>query len=325
MNITIFGCKDSTLHLLKFFKKNHYIVHLVTIDKEIASKNDIAGFIDLSHYNNLFETIYLAESYNLKNDRDLKHFEIEKKSTIAFCIGWQRLIPEEILGKFNKGVFGMHGSARNLPFGKGRSPMNWSIIEGRKLFYTNLFKYQNGIDNGPVVGNSVFSILDTDTAETLHFKNTLSMIHLIRNHIKDLLSGAIKLTEQKNLMGSFYPKRESTDSVIDWRDDIENIDRLIRAVAPPFSGGICSLNSIFFYIYRASKFYTDVEFHTFLDANFGEILDVMPNGKFLVRCSGGVLLVHEFSSFTIKQGDQLDILDSPFKKFKRNVYGFFDI
>jgi hypothetical protein len=26
-----------------------------------------------------------------------------KKSTIAFSVGWQRLIPEEILDKFNKG------------------------------------------------------------------------------------------------------------------------------------------------------------------------------------------------------------------------------
>lgn len=46
--------------------------------------------------------------------------------------------------------------------------MNWSLIEGRKWFHTNLFKFQAGIDDGPIVDTFTFSITDADTGETLH-------------------------------------------------------------------------------------------------------------------------------------------------------------
>ena len=108
---------------------------------------------------------------------------------IGFAIGWQRLIPENILNCFECGVFGMHGSSQDLPFGKGRSPMNWSLIEGRKWFYTNLFKYENGIDNGDIIGKDCFSIQESDTAETLHYKNLLSFFNILKiiGHISKII------------------------------------------------------------------------------------------------------------------------------------------
>ena len=47
----------------------------------------------------------------------------------------KRLIPIDILEQFSVGAFGMHGSSMDLPLGRGRSPLNWSLIEGRKFFY----------------------------------------------------------------------------------------------------------------------------------------------------------------------------------------------
>ena len=60
-------------------------------------------------------------------------------------------------------------------------------------------------------------------------------------------------------------------------------------------------------------------------SKLGAVLDVFPNNKFLVRCSGGVLIIHNYEGITPNIGDVFDITDSPFKNFKRNVYGFFDI
>ena len=42
--------------------------------------------------------------------------------------------PEEILNTLSIGALGLHGSADMLPKGRGRSPMNWSLIEGKKRF-----------------------------------------------------------------------------------------------------------------------------------------------------------------------------------------------
>lgn len=324
-SIFLFGCKDTTLHVAKFLKQLNLHINLITIDPETAKKNDVAGYIDLSKYEELFKSIYIAESYSLTSSKDMKHFKKLDDFLLGFSIGWQRLIPGKILKYFSNGVHGMHGSTKDLPFGKGRSPMNWSIIEGRDYFCTNLFRYKSGVDNGPTIDKVIFSIQAEDTAETLHYKNTLSMCAIIKKNIASLISGDIIYKDQEVSDGeSFYPKRNPDDGLIDWRDDINNINKLIRAVAPPFSGAIGFINNTEIKINRASIFYTDLEDHPYKHIRFGEILEVFLNGKFLVRCSGGVLIIHESSNDFICVGDSFKKQQSPFKRFKRNEHGFFD-
>ena len=298
---------------------------MVTISPKVAADNQVAGYEDLTNSSSLFKTIYFAKSYSLKSE-DIIEIKKIKNIKLGFCIGWQRLIPSDLLNAFGVGVFGMHGSARDLPFGKGRSPMNWALIEGRKFFHTNLFKYDVGVDNGPILDSKTFSINEADTAETLHYKNTLSMCNLIKSNFQNLVSGNFQTRAQSLVDGeSFYPKRSPADGSIDWRDDIYNIERLIRAVAKPFDGAFSIIKQEKIIIERAAVFYTDIENHPFKDANFGKILDVFPNHKFLVRCSGGVLLIHKYNGSTPSVGSCFEVTGSPFEKNERNVYGFFDI
>ena len=326
MNIVLFGCTDKTLHAARYLSKLGLQIDLITISPITAVANKVAGYTDLTVNKKLFSSIYISESYALKTKKDKDNFRTIKKLKLGFSCGWQRLIPSEILDCFVIGVFGMHGSSRNLPFGKGRSPMNWSLIEGRKWFHTNLYKYQSDVDNGPVVDTYTFSINSSDTAETMHYKNILAMCYLIKKNLKALIDGTIKVKPQLIANGeSFYPKRAPADGVIDWRDDIFNIERLIRAVTNPFYGAFSFLNGIEVIILRSSILYTDIEQHPFKEATFGEVLDVFPNNKFLVRCSGGVLLVHEYKGDTPLVGVKFDEHEGALKSFERNHYGFFDV
>ena len=54
-------------------------------------------------------------------------------------------------------------------------------------------------------------------------------------------------------------------------------------------------------------------------------LDVRTYNKFLVRCSGGVLLVHEYKGDRPSAGNIFDEIEGTLNSFKRNSYGFFDI
>ena len=326
MEVCLFGCKDTTLHVAKFLYSKGADINLITIDDKLSAKNQVAGYLNLLEHRKLFKSVYVAKSYSLKDSEDKKFFESHNFNAPGFCIGWQRLIPEYVLEKFEFGVHGMHGSARDLPFGKGRSPMNWSIIEGRTFFYTNLFKYQPGVDDGPIVDRAVFSINAADTAETMHYKNVLSMCNIIDKNFEKLISGNVFYKSQNNNQGdSFYPKRSPKDGIIDWRDSVDNIDKLIRAVSPPFHGAIAFNKSQETLIYRASIFFTDIEDHPFIESSIGEIVDVFPSNKFLVRCSNGVLIVHEYSGPTPQATDCFLCQESPFTRFSRNEYGFFDV
>ena len=150
MEIFLFGCKDTTLHISKLFHKKGVLINLITISPSKGLEQKVAGYQDLTKHKEFFKDIYIAKKYNLSDENDIEYFK-NLNPSLGFAIGWQRLIPENILNCFSCGIFGMHGSAQDLPFGRGRSPMNWSLIEGRKWFYTNLFRYSSGIDNGEIV------------------------------------------------------------------------------------------------------------------------------------------------------------------------------
>lgn len=325
MQITLFGCKDTTLHVARHLLRQGRSVRLVTLLPDKGKEQDVAGYLDFRDHAHLFTDIYHAQRYDLTGTADKIHFA-KNSFELGICIGWQRLIPLDVLTQFTTGVFGMHGSSRDLPFGRGRSPMNWSILEGRQWFFTNLFKYEPGIDDGPVLDTDCFSITSDDTAETLHYKNSLSLIRLLETNFKYLVAGNFILKPQRDAAPTYYPKRNWEDGAIDWDDLVFNTQRKIRAVAAPFFGAFSYLNGELVKFHRCGVFYTDIESHVFRNAPNGFVCDVMPSGKFLVRCSGGVLIVHEHDGATkpIAAGQMFETTPEMLKVFPRNTHGFFD-
>ena len=324
--IAVFGCKTTTQFILESLAEKHKISHLITIDEALGEKNKVADYSDLRDVAvKLNIGFYQAKSYNLKNAEDISAINAMNLD-LAFVIGWQRLIPDEILREISIGVFGMHGSSMDLPLGRGRSPMNWSIIEDRKFFYTNLFKYDAGVDSGDILDTFLFSIRADDNAETMHFKNTLAMKHLILKNLSVLLENDFTLKKQKDIAPTYYPKRNPSDSLIDWERDIFYIEKHIRAVTKPFNGAYTYLKNEKVEIYRAAIFETDLVDFGFKDEEFGKIVEVFPNGKFLVRCRSGLLLVHEFeSNIEVKRGSVFDNGDDQIRSFERNKFGNYDV
>lgn len=323
--VVIFGCKSTTKVLINQISSFLKVKALISVSSGIAERNAIADYSDLSNF--CVEKgidFYLVNKYTLKTDED---YELVKKLEpyIGFAMGWQRLIPSSILGLFKIGVFGMHGSSLDLPRGRGRSPMNWSILEGRRAFYTNLFKYDPGVDSGDIVDSFKFQISERDSAETMHFKNTLAMGFLIRKNAQVLLSGNLHLKKQSNdYAPTYYPKRTPGDSLINWEMDVFELDRFVRAVAPPFNGAFSYLNNEKVIISKGQVF--DINDFGFEDFRVGSIVAIFPNGKFLIRCFGGLYLVNEYvSDVTINLNDFFTSAIDEVSAFAFNSLGNYDV
>lgn len=323
--IAVFGCKATTWTLLRDIRLPSPVSHLVTIDPEQGARNEVADYADLKP---LVEPIgikvYQALSYSLRNADDqafLRSLHID----IAFVIGWQRLVPAEVLASLRIGAFGMHGSAMDLPRGRGRSPMNWALIEGRDVFYTNLFRYDPGVDSGDVADTTKFSIGPRDTAETLHFKNTLSMKHLIERNIEGLLNGDLALRPQDDsVKPTYYPKRAPQDGLMDLRQDAHTLDRFIRAVTKPFSGAFLFHRGSKVTIYDAQVL--DLNEFGFEALAVGTVAARLGDRKFLLKCIGGLLLVNAWESdLEIQAGMVLDTDGREPRAFPRNPSGGFDM
>ena len=324
--IAVFGCKSTTVFLLETLKQSLDISCVITITPEMAAKNQVADYTNLQTYcqNNGLD-FYIANRYDLKSAEDTRAFK-KLGLDAAFVIGWQRIIPQEILETFAIGVFGMHGSTDDLPVGRGRSPMNWALLEQRKHFFTNLFKYDPGVDSGDILDTFVFSIQPSDTAETMHYKNVLAMKTLITKNINTILSNELNLTPQKEVPHTFYPKRSPDDSIINWQQDIFQLEAFVRAVTKPFNGAFSFLGDSKIILWRVAIFETDLVNYGYRDEKFGTVIEVFPSGKFLISCRGGVLIVHDFEySGTVVKGNLIKSTAKATTEFALNKHGYHDL
>jgi methionyl-tRNA formyltransferase len=314
------GCKHTTRDLILGLQRHGFQVdHCITISPQMGEEQNVAGYMDLRPFLESQGIPYtVAQTYSLKSDADREAL-LTLNLDALLVMGWQRLIPDWWLESLSIGAFGMHGSSRPLPHGRGRSPMNWSLIQGKDLFYTHLFQYKPGVDDGPIVGVQTFDINPHDDCLTLHFKNTVAMIQLCLIHLPTLLDGTAQLTPQPEEGATYYPKRSEEDGLIYWEDTTTQIYNLVRAVTKPFPGAFSYLNDDAnrkIRIWLAQPFDTQLPYP---GARPGEIVEVFYNGMFVVRSGDTTVLVRESEGYDFTSRDAgsfLGTLNAPRKRWE---------
>ena len=95
--IAVFGCKTTTKFTIECLSAQFKISHLITISPDLADKHQVADYCELTKFaDSLDINVYVAQTYNLKGEADVEAID-SMKLDLAFVIGWQRLIPENIL------------------------------------------------------------------------------------------------------------------------------------------------------------------------------------------------------------------------------------
>jgi methionyl-tRNA formyltransferase len=310
LKLAILGSKGTTLDLIAGLTQANVwpISAVITLNAESAARNNVAFFRGSEiaarcGADNI--PCYAARSYTLSDAQDVAFFD-KARFDLLCVLGWERLIPDAVLRTLGKFACGMHGSAFGLPRGRGRSPMNWSIITGQSRFITCLFRYTPGIDDGDIIGSRAFEINDHDTIETLHQKNRIAMLQVMSESLPRIAAGEVVLTPQPGGAPSYYPKRVPGDGLIDWRASTRAIDRLIRAVAPPYPGAFAHLDGRRIGISAAQPFDATL-FAASVAA--GTIVDVsVASQNFVVKTTDGSLLVTQFDGIAaddLRPGTQL--------------------
>ena len=182
--IVFVGCLEYGINLLKALVRNNiYISYIVCINPKKAEEQNVSGYFDFGKLaNELDIPIYYCEKYSLKSLDDELFFNNQKFSLLIQG-GWNRLFPDNILKILKIGAVGVHGSSYFLPKGRGRSPLNWSIIENKKRFILHFFIIKQGIDDGDVFHYEMFDINDWDDIKTLYFKNTYVSTRVLLKYI----------------------------------------------------------------------------------------------------------------------------------------------
>ena len=215
--VVVFGVKDTSENIVSFIQEQICPVDLViTISPEVTKKNQVSGYKGLSFLTEKYGIpVHEADSYFL-TDEKTQTFLHENEFDIGISMGWQRLMPGSVLDCFRYGVFGFHGNCGYLPFGRGRSPLNWSIILGDTRFNLNLFRYDEKADSPNVFATEMFSITPHDDIRTAQYKNMICSKNLIRRLLKAYQEDRIEIRTDSKDFDSWYNKRTAVDGKIDF-------------------------------------------------------------------------------------------------------------
>lgn len=292
-DICMIGAKDTTIKLMQYMAKNICSVDcIITINEATVDTAKISGYTSIEKYASEYGTmVYQAPSYSLK-DEESKRFFQENTFGLGICMGWQRLIPPDVLKRFRSGVFGFHGSCGYLPYGRGRSPLNWSIINGDTRFILNLFQYDEKADSPNVYQNRMFEITPFDTIRTLQYKNLLVSYELVAQLMEDYRNGTVRVNRNSKDFDMFYAKRTPQDGKISFFMKTREIYNLIRGATKPFPGAFANIEESGeqVIIWDAVPFDGIMDFSKYQPGEVIDIFDGMP----LVRTIDGTLLVRVY-------------------------------
>lgn len=293
--VAIFGVKETTRKMLQTIHDQLHTVDLViTVDETVIKKNHISGFASLSELTQernikLFQTA----SYSLMDDRCHSFFD-QNEFDIGISMGWQRLIPKYVLDRFRFGVFGFHGSAGYLPFGRGRSPMNWSIINGDERFILNMFRYDEQADSPNIFENILFDITPYDTIRTLHYKSLLCSQIMVQHLLEAYTAGEIRLKTSSKDFDLWYKKRTPEDGKLDFHGKTRDIYNLIRGVTRPFPGAYSMVNETRVTIWEAHPFDGVMDFSKYAP---GEVIAIF-DSNLIVRTVDGSIIITDYDTKT---------------------------
>ena len=302
--VVVFGVKDTSENIVEFIHKNICPVELViTISREVLNKNQVSGFKGLSVLTDRHGIpVFEADSYFLTDEKTKKFME-ENEFEIAVSMGWQRLIPKYVLDKFAYGVYGFHGNCGYLPFGRGRSPLNWSMIQGDTRFNLNLFRYDENADSPNVFATEMFSITSHDDIRTAQYKNMICSKSLIRKLLKAYEEKNIVIRTESKDFDSWYSKRTAADGKIDFKGRTRDIYNQIRGVTAPFPGAFAMCGGERVTVREAHPFDEIIDFSAYAP---GEVVDIF-DGKLVVRTVDGSLLIDRYEcGREIEEGDILE-------------------
>ncbi|MCM1251757.1 MAG: hypothetical protein NC321_02975 [Clostridium sp.] len=301
--VIVFGVKDTSENIVEFIHNTICPVDLViTISPEVTKKNQVAGYKGLSVLTEKYGiSVHEADSYFLTDEKTQK-FLRENTFDIGISMGWQRIIPLSVLERFAYGIYGFHGNCGYLPFGRGRSPLNWSIILGDTRFNLNLFRYDENADSPNVFATEMFSITPHDDIRTAQYKNMICSKNLIRKLLAAYQEGNITIRTESKDFDSWYNKRTAVDGKIDFKERTRTIYNLIRGVAAPFPGAFAMCGEEKVIVWEAHPFDEMIDFSAYAP---GEVIDVFDD-KPIVRTVDGSLLIDRYEcEKMLKPGDIL--------------------
>ena len=170
---------------------------------------------------------YLSNDFNFREDINVSNFYEEKEIKefdVVFVLGFTRILKKDFL-QANDLVLLVHES--NLPLGKGFSPLQWQILEGKNKIVFSLLEASEEVDSGDIIEQMECNLDGTELYDEIRSKQAKLTFELISRFIRNYPNYKKKKQYGKS---TYYRRRKITDSELDINLPIKDLFPLLRIV-----------------------------------------------------------------------------------------------
>lgn len=160
------------------------------------------------------EIIDLINSYNLD---------------LVIVVAYGKILPSSVISLPKLGWYNLHFSL--LPKYRGAAPVQAALLAGDNQTGVTLFRIDQGLDTGPILGSTECTIEDIDDANSLFEKLIILGSDLILDGIGKLDNPNFSLVKQTESGVSYSRKLSKMDSLIAWQNTMDVVANQIRACA----------------------------------------------------------------------------------------------
>lgn len=141
---------------------------------------------------------------------------------VVFVLGYMSILPKEFITK-NKITLVVHES--DLPNGKGFSPIQWQILEGKSEIIVSLIEMAEEVDSGPIINQTKIVFDGTELYDEIRFLQGTATLELVENFFNSYPD-----FKRRSQVGesSFYRKRTESDGELDVDLSIRENFNLLR-------------------------------------------------------------------------------------------------
>lgn len=142
---------------------------------------------------------------------------------------YDRILDAELVGQ--RPFVNVHYAP--LPRGRGRATVNWALINGDDSASMTIHHLVADLDAGGILAQETVPIDATSTVTSLY----ADLNELQRRHLADAVALAISGDPgrpQDDADATYCCTRLPDDGEIDWASPTDTIDRLVRALQPPY-------------------------------------------------------------------------------------------
>ena len=151
-----------------------------------------------------------------------------------------RMLPQLVWDAPRFGSINLHASL--LPQLRGAAPIQWAIRHKLTETGVTTFSLQQAIDTGDILLQAKVAILPSETAATLHDKLLYQGKQLLAQTLEKLANGQLKAIPQHTMEADSprleAPKLNRTNCRIDWSQNADSVEHMIRSLNP-YPSSIC--------------------------------------------------------------------------------------